>query len=99
MRRSRRRTESDDGGGDDVSSGNESADPGPAAGRRAPRRRPLPPRPGRSAAAAEFGHAELARGKAADPVLRTELVRARNRLEGALLDVVELSGAARAKGE
>jgi hypothetical protein len=47
----------------------------------------------------EFGHAELARGKAPDPVLRTELVRARNRLEGALLDVVELSRAARAKGE
>ena len=47
----------------------------------------------------EFGHAELARGKAPDPVLRTELVRARNRLEGALLDVVEFSGAARAMGE
>lgn len=46
----------------------------------------------------EFGHAEMARGKAPDPVLRTELVRARNRLDGALLDVVELSGAARAKG-
>jgi hypothetical protein len=47
----------------------------------------------------EFGHAELARGKAPDPVLRIELLRARNRLEGALMDVVELSGAARAKGK
>lgn len=47
----------------------------------------------------EFGHAELARGKAPDPVLRTELVRARNRLDSALLDVVELSRAARTKGE
>jgi hypothetical protein len=47
----------------------------------------------------ELGHAELARGKAPDPVLRTEFVRARNRLEGALLDVVELSGAARARGK
>jgi hypothetical protein len=46
----------------------------------------------------EFGHAELARGKAPDPVLRTDLARARNRLEGALMDVVELSGAARARG-
>jgi hypothetical protein len=43
----------------------------------------------------EFGHAELARGKSPDPVLRTELARARNRLEGALLEVVELSRAAR----
>jgi hypothetical protein len=47
----------------------------------------------------EFGHAELARGKAPDPVLRIELLRARNRLEGALMDVLELSGAARAKGK
>jgi hypothetical protein len=45
----------------------------------------------------EFRYAGLARGKAPDPVLRTEAVRARNRLEGALLDVVELSGAARAR--
>ena len=51
------------------------------------------------AAVPEFGHAEVARGKAPDPVLRTEFVRARNRLEGALLDVVELSGAARARGK
>ena len=47
----------------------------------------------------EFRYAGLARGKAPDPVLRTELVRARNRLEGALLDVLELSGAARARGK
>ena len=47
----------------------------------------------------ELGHAELARGKAPDPVLRTELARARNCLEGALLDVVEFIGAARAMGE
>jgi hypothetical protein len=45
----------------------------------------------------EFGHAELARGKAPDPVLRTDLARAHNRLDGALMDVVELSGAARAR--
>jgi hypothetical protein len=47
----------------------------------------------------ELGYAGLARGKAPDPVLRTELVRARNRLEGALLDVVEFSGTARARGK
>jgi hypothetical protein len=47
----------------------------------------------------ELGHAELARGKAPDPVLRAELARARNCLEGALLDVVEFIGAARAMGE
>jgi len=47
----------------------------------------------------ELGHAELARGKASDPVLRAELARARNCLEGALLDVVEFIGAARAMGE
>jgi hypothetical protein len=46
----------------------------------------------------EFGNAEMARGNAPDTVLRTDLVRARNRLEGALMDVVELSGAARARG-
>jgi hypothetical protein len=45
----------------------------------------------------EFGHAELARDKAPDPALRTDLVRAGNRLEGAPMDVVEVSGAARAR--
>ena len=47
----------------------------------------------------ELGHAELTRGNPPDPVLRTELARARNYLEGALLGVVEFSGAARAIGE
>jgi hypothetical protein len=48
----------------------------------------------------EFGHAGMARGRAPDPVLlRTRPARSRNRLEGALMDVVELSGAARARGE
>jgi hypothetical protein len=48
----------------------------------------------------EFGHAGMARGRVPDPVLlRTQPARSRNRLEGALLDVVALSRAARAKGE
>jgi N-acetylated-alpha-linked acidic dipeptidase len=46
----------------------------------------------------EFGHADTARGTVPDPVLRSELVRARNRLESALLDTRELARAAGAAG-